>query len=207
MFFEGFLPFLYTTSYTISYTTSYVKYTISYVKNTISYIKYTISYTTSYKMCDIVCFCCWFLPFLYTTSYTISYKKVRCRIRYATSRRYITISYVHIVCLVAILRYRTSKSQKKYDMTVRCRMRFSYSVTVRCRMRFFLRTWTGVCGGSHWPCPWSAAADRSCLMILGPPRWSVLHSDSPDALSLSLACATANVSGDSLVRAKMGISS
>jgi hypothetical protein len=126
MFFCWFLPFLYTTSYTISYTTSYVKYTISYVKNTISYIKYTISYTTSYKMCDIVCFCCWFLPFLYTTSYTISYKKVRCRIRYATSRRYYTISYVHIVCLVAIIRYRTSKSQKTYDVIVRCRMRFFY---------------------------------------------------------------------------------
>ena len=179
MFFCWFLPFLYTMSYTISYTTSYVRYTISYVKKTISYMKYTRSYTTSYKICDIVGFGCWFLPFLYTTSHTTSYKKVRCRIRYATSRRYITISYVHIVCLVAILRYRTSKSQKKYDMTVRCRMRFSYSVTVRCRMRFFSRTWTGVCGGSHWPCPWSAAADRSCLMILGPPRWSVLHSDSP----------------------------
>ena len=99
MFFCWFLPFLYTTSYTISYTTSYVKYTISYVKNTISYIKYTISYTTSYKMCDIVCFCCWFLPFLYTTSYTISYKKVRCRIRYRikkNSRRYYTISHVKI---------------------------------------------------------------------------------------------------------------
>ena len=147
-----------------------------------------------------------FLPFLYTTSHTTSYKKVRCRIRYATSRRYITISYVHIVCLVAILRYRTSKSQKKYDMTVRCRMRFSYSVTVRCRMRFFSRTWTGVCGGSHWPCPWSA--DRSCLMILGPPRRSVLHCDRLHTLSLLLANHTAtNVSGDGLIRVKIGISS
>ena len=169
-------------------------------------MKYTISYTTSYKICDIVGFGCWFLPFLYTTSHTTSYKKVRCRIRYATSRRYITISYVHIVCLVAILRYRTSKSQKKYDMTVRCRMRFSYSVTVRCRMRFFSRTWTGVCGGSHWPCPWSA--DRSCLMILGPPRRSVLHCDRLHTLSLLLANHTAtNVSGDGLIRAKIGISS
>jgi hypothetical protein len=45
-------------------------------------------------------------------------------------------------------------------------------------------------------------------MIIGPPGWSVLHRHSPDALSLSLACATAaNVSGDSLVRAKIGISS
>ena len=43
-------------------------------------------------------------------------------------------------------------------------------------------------------------------MILGPPRWSVLHRDSPDALSLSLACATANVSGDSLVRATANVS-
>ena len=135
-----------------------------------------------------------FLPFLYTTSYTISYKKVRCRIRYATSRRYYTISYVHIVCLVAIIRYHTSKSQKTYDVIVRCRMRF-----------FYKYPWAGVCSGSHWSCPWSA--HRSCLMILGPPRWSVLHRDSPDALSLSLACATANMSGESLVRAKMGISS
>ena len=55
-------------------------------------------------------------------------------------------------------------------------------------------------------CPWSA--HRPCPMILGPARWSVLHRDSPDALSLSLACATAaNVSGDSLLRAKIGISS
>ena len=139
MFFCWFLPFLYTTSYTISYTTSYVRYTISYVKKTISYMKYTISYTTSYKICDIVGFGCWFLPFLYTTSYTTSYKKVRCRIRYATSRRYYTISYVHIVCLVAIIRYRTSKSQKTYDVIVRCRIRFLYDVTVRCRMRFFYK--------------------------------------------------------------------
>ena len=39
-------------------------------------------------------------------------------------------------------------------------------------------------------------------MILGPAGWSVLHHHSPDTLSLSLACATANVSGDSLVTSK-----
>ena len=49
-------------------------------------------------------------------------------------------------------------------------------------------------------CPWSA--HRPCPMILGPAGWSVLHRDSPDALSLSLACATANVSGGSLVTSK-----
>ena len=43
-------------------------------------------------------------------------------------------------------------------------------------------------------------------MILGPAGRSVLHRDSPDALSLSLAyVAATNVSGDSLVRAKIGI--
>ncbi len=46
----------------------------------------------------------------------------------------------------------------------------------------------------------------SCLMILGPTQWSALHHHSPEAPSLSLACATANVSGGSLVQAKMGIS-
>ncbi len=40
-------------------------------------------------------------------------------------------------------------------------------------------TWGGVRGGSHWPCSWSA--HRSCLMILGPPGWSVLHRHSPDS--------------------------
>ena len=49
-------------------------------------------------------------------------------------------------------------------------------------------------------CPWSA--HRPCPMILGPAGWSVLHRHSPDALSLSLACATANVSGGSLVTSK-----
>ncbi len=69
-----------------------------------------------------------------------------------------------------------------------------------------LLTWGGVRSGSRWPCPWSA--HRSCLMILGHHWWSVLHHHCPDALSLSMAYYTAtNVSGDSLVRAKIGISS
>ena len=82
----------------------------------------------------------------------------------------------------------------------------SHAISRPTMWRTILLAWGGVRGGSHWPCPWSA--HRSCLMILGPPGWSVLHCHSPDALSLSLACATAaNVSGDSLVRAKIGISS
>ena len=32
----------------------------------------------------------------------------------------------HIICNIAIIRYHTSISQKKYDMTVRGRMRFFY---------------------------------------------------------------------------------
>ncbi len=170
-----------------------INFAISYVFVAGSCHFYIRTYIKSY---DIV---------RYRTIYdTISYKKVRCRIRYATSRRYYTISYVHIVCLVAIIRYSASTSQKTYDVTVQCSIRFVYNVTIRCRMRFFYK-YLDCCCWSHWPCPWSA--DRSCLMILGPPRWSVLHRDSPDALSLSLACATANMSRDSLVRAKMGISS
>jgi hypothetical protein len=196
MFFCWFLPFLYTTSYTILYTTSYtilfttlyVKYTISYTKYTISYSKYTISYTT-YVFVAGSCHFCIRRRIRYrikiAMSYTICnfssllYDIVR---TYRMPCRYYTILYVHIA------------------KNIRCYSTMSHTI-------FLTSTWTGVCGGSHWPCPWSA--HRSSLMILGPPRWSVLHCDSPDTLSLSLACATANVSGhsDSLIGAKMGISS
>ena len=58
--------------------------------------------------------------------------------------------------------------------------------------------------GSHWPCPW--CAHRACLMILGPAGWAVLHCVSPEALFLSLTYeAATNLSGDSLVRKKIGI--
>ena len=141
---------------------------------------------------------------------------IRRRIRYRI-KKYDVVYDMQL--LVAIIRYRTyisyassllydivRQNRKKHTILqydVACDFPMVLPYDVACD--FSTRTWTGVCGGSHWPCPWSA--DRSCLMILGPPRWSVLHCDSPDALSLSLACATANMSGDSLVQAKMGISS
>ena len=103
-----------------------------------------------------------------------------------------------ITCLYRMQCHHYKISYAKIDKNSRRCHTISYTILIS-------STWAGVCSGSRWPCPCSA--HRSCLMILGPPLWSVLHRDSPDALSLSLACATANVSGDSLVRAKMGISS
>ncbi len=82
------------------------------------------------------------------------------------------------------------KSTKTYDDAILYRIRFSFHVPGPA----FAAGGTGHAPGA------------SCLMILGPPGWSVLHHHIPDALSLSLACATANVSGDSLGRAKMVIS-
>ena len=94
---------------------------------------------------------------------------------------YYKISYVHIA--KNLRRYRT----------------ISHTIFLSCS------TWAGVCGGWRWSCPWST--HRSCLMIPGPPLWSVLHFDSPQTLSLHLANHTAtNVSGDCLIRAKIGIS-
>ncbi len=110
------------------------------------------------------------------------------------SHHYYTILHAYIVCTIAIIRYCMPKSIKTYDDIIRYSIRFSFHVPG-----------PAFAAGWHWPCPWSA--HRSCLMILGPPGWSVLHHHSHDALSLSLACATANVSGDSLVQAKMVISS
>ena len=50
-----------------------------------------------------------------------------------------------------------------------------------------------------------AWSNGSSLVILGPCGWSVLHSDSPHALPLSLTYhAARNVCGDSLVRGKSG---
>ncbi len=110
--------------------------------------------------------------------------------------------------LVAIIRYRTSISNAStllYDI-VRPHRKKHTMLPYDVACDFSTSTWAGVCCGSHWPCPWSA--DRSCLMILGPPRRSVLHCDSLPTLSLLLANHTAtNVSGDSLIRAKIGISS
>ena len=61
-------------------------------------------------------------------------------------------------------------------------------------------------GGSHWPCP--SPTHCSCLLILGPARWSVRHSDGLDTLCLSLTQSAArNVSGNSLVRGKVGVCS
>jgi hypothetical protein len=94
--FWGVLAILYTTSYTISYTTSYVKYTISYTKETISYTIHTISYTTSHKMCDIVGFfrgSCHFY--------------IRRRIRYRIKKYDIVYD---MQLLVAIIRYRITIS-------------------------------------------------------------------------------------------------
>jgi hypothetical protein len=187
MFLDRFLPFLYT-SHTISYTTSYVKCTISYI-NLRYRIRYRIKCTISYVFGQVLAI------FLYDVAYDIvyqiamSYTICPCSSllydivwQYRMPRRYYTISHVNIA------------------KNIRCYRTMSHTI-------FLTSTWTGVCGGSHWSCPWRT--HRSCLMILGPPRWSVLYHHSPDALSLSLACATANVSGDSrrLVQAKMGISS
>jgi hypothetical protein len=123
-----------------------------------------------------------FLPIVYTIQCTIPYVISRClwksytickwnigNIRYRMATSYSTL----VLC--------TSISPKTYDVTVRCDP-------------MMLLAWgcangAGVCGGSHWSCPWSAHTNRSlaCLMILGPAGWSVLHRHSPDALSLSLA--------------------
>jgi hypothetical protein len=61
-------------------------------------------------------------------------------------------------------------------------------------------------GWTYWPCP--SSSHGSCFLILGPAGWFVLHRHSVEPLSLSLAhCASANVSGDRLVRAKLGTAS
>ncbi len=58
-------------------------------------------------------------------------------------------------------------------------------------------------GRTYRPCP--SSSHGSCFLILGPAGWFVLHRHSVGPLSLSLAyCAAANVSGDRLVRAKIG---
>ena len=105
---------------------------------------------------------------------------------------YYTILYAYIVCFVGIIRYCTPISTKTYADTIRCRTQYH---KLRCDVRY-------ACLGlrSRRTYPWSA--HRPCPMILCPAGWSVLHRDSPDALSLSVACATANVSGGSLVTSK-----
>jgi hypothetical protein len=104
--------------------------------------------------------------------------------------RYYTISYGDIERYVGITLYCTPISTKPYADTVRCRMQYR---DLRCDVRFCLP-------GTVFAA-WSAS--RSCLIILGPPGWSVLHCHSPDALYLVLAYYTAtNVSGDSVVLAK-----
>ncbi len=61
-------------------------------------------------------------------------------------------------------------------------------------------------GWTYWPCP--SGSHGSSFLILGPARWFVLHRHSVNPLSLSLAqWAAANVSGDCLVRAKLGTAS
>jgi hypothetical protein len=204
MFFCWFLPFLYTTSYTISYTTSYVKYTISYVKNTISYTIHTISYTISYKMYDIVCFwggsCHFYIR-----------RRIRRRIK-----KYDVVYDMQL--LVAILRYRTyiSYASSLYYVIVRQNRKKNtiWQYDVACDFPIVL-PYDVACDFFHVP-GLAFAAGRTghapgAPRPTGPASWS---SALPDGLycivivlSLSLACTTANVSGDSLVRAKMGISS
>ncbi len=130
---------------------------------------------------------------IYDIVYDIE-KKFRHRIRYAK----FTSPLYDIACLYRMHRHYYKISYAKIYKNLRQYSTISHTIFLSC-------TWAGVCGGSHWPCPWSA--HRSCLMILGPTLCSVLNHHSPDALSLSLAWATANVSGVSLVRAKMVISS
>ena len=114
---------------------------------------------------------------------------------YRMPRRYYTISCVHIA--------KNTRCNSTMSHTF-----FSTMIPYDVACDFSTSTWIGVqvCSGSHWLCPWSA--HRSCLMILGPPRRSVLHCDRLHTLSLLLANHTAtNVSGDGLIRAKIGISS
>jgi len=130
---------------------------------------------------------------------------IRHRIRYRI-KNYDVVYDMQL--LVAIIRYRTyiSYASSLLYVIVRQNRKKHTILQYDVACDFSTRTWTGVCGGSHWPCPWSA--DRSCLMILGPPRRSVLHCDRLHTLSLLLANHTAtNVSGDGLIRAKIGISS
>ncbi len=58
-------------------------------------------------------------------------------------------------------------------------------------------------GWTYWPCP--SSSHGSFFLILCPAGWFVLLRHSVEPLFLSLAyCAAANVSGDRLVRAKLG---
>ena len=157
-------------------------------------------------MCDIVCFwrgsCHFFIRRRIRRrikKYDIVYDMQRlvAIIRYRTY-----ISYASSLLYVIVRQNRKKNTILQYDVACDFPMVLPYDVACD----FSTSTWTGVCRRSHWSCPWSA--DRSCLMILGPPRRSVLHCDRLHTLSLLLANHTAtNVSGDGLIRAKIGISS
>jgi hypothetical protein len=63
-------------------------------------------------------------------------------------------------------------------------------------------------GGTYRPGP--SSSHGFCFLILCPAGWFVLHRHSVEPLSSSLSlahCAAANVSGDRLVRAKIGTAS
>ncbi len=118
MFWYRSLPFLYMTSHTIFYT-------ISYVECTISYAKHTISYTTSKKIAILYVLVQIFAIFVYDIAYDIVYNIViLADIVYDMQKSfcYYTISYVYIVCTIAIIRYHMPVSIKTYDDTVGCRI-------------------------------------------------------------------------------------
>jgi hypothetical protein len=128
MFFCWFLPFCIRRRIRYS-----IRRRMSYIRHRIPKIQYRIAniwYLTRHRIkCAIsyvfVAGSCHFgirrriryRMFLYDVLYDIVH-----------ARRYYTISYNNIVCLVAIIRYRTSISQKTYDVTVRCRIRFFLQV-------------------------------------------------------------------------------
>ena len=162
-------------------------------------VRYRIRYMKKLRYCR--CFSQVLAIFVYDVVYDII-------------RHIVVLLKSYTICTfhIAIIRYCTAISYTMsplYDIACIYRQKHTLiPYDVVCNIATYDVTYDIACLGrrSRRPCPWSA--HRSCLMILGPPGWSVLHRHSPDALSLSLACATAaNVSGDSLVRAKIGISS
>ncbi len=116
------------------------------------------------------------------------------------------IRYCHIVCNVGIIQRRIQFCTTSYvyiykNLRWYCTM--SHAISNHTMWHTIFLAWGFIRGGSHWPCPWSS--DRSCLVIFCPAGWSVLHRHGPDALSLSLEYSAAtNVSGDSLILAKIG---
>ncbi len=161
-----FLPVVRATSYTMSYTTSYIFYTTSYVQHTISpkNVRHHRFFTSSCQS---------------YVQHSIRHRTFIDYVAYDVQHRYYTISYVRFRC-----RWLTSP----YDIALRRRTTVVGNIVVYDMpyVAYNMLAWGGSRRGrTYWPCP--SNSHRSCSLILDPAGWPILHQHRVDPLSLSLA--------------------